>query len=63
LKRFLQHQLESRIGRALIAGEMHDGARLIVGVKDGGLAVEINNPEPAGEPAGAAAAAGTTAAS
>jgi ATP-dependent Clp protease ATP-binding subunit ClpB len=59
LKRFLQHQLESRIGRALIAGEVHDGARLIVGVKDGGLTVEIHNPEPAA--AGAPAAADTAA--
>jgi ATP-dependent Clp protease ATP-binding subunit ClpB len=57
LKRFLQHQLESRIGRALIAGEVHDGARLIVGVKGGELTVEIHNPEPAAAGAGAAARA------
>ncbi|HVR07792.1 MAG TPA: AAA family ATPase, partial [Thermoanaerobaculia bacterium] len=57
LKRFLQHQLESRIGRALIAGEVHDGARLIVDVAGGALAVEIQNP-----PAPAAAAAGSAAA-
>ncbi len=44
LKRFLQHQLESRIGRALIAGEVHDGATLAVSVKDGNLAVAIENP-------------------
>jgi ATP-dependent Clp protease ATP-binding subunit ClpB len=44
LKRFLQHQLESRIGRALIAGEVHDGASLAVSVKDGNLAVAIENP-------------------
>jgi ATP-dependent Clp protease ATP-binding subunit ClpB len=46
LKRFLQHQLESRIGRALIAGEVHDGARLVVDVKNGSLAVDIQNPTP-----------------
>jgi ATP-dependent Clp protease ATP-binding subunit ClpB len=57
LKRFLQHQLESRIGRALIAGEVHDGARLIVGVKDGALTVEIHNPEPAAASAAATAGA------
>jgi ATP-dependent Clp protease ATP-binding subunit ClpB len=58
LKRFLQHQLESRIGRALIAGEVHDGARLIVGVEGGNLTVAIHNPPPAAqaEAAGAAAA-------
>src|SRR6202166_1895965 len=44
LKRFLQHQLESRIGRALIAGEVHDGARLVVDVEHGSLAVDIQNP-------------------
>jgi ATP-dependent Clp protease ATP-binding subunit ClpB len=71
LKRFLQHQLESRIGRALIAGEVHDGARLIVGVEGGNLTVEIHNPPPAPETAetaetaqtaGAAAGAGAGAA-
>jgi ATP-dependent Clp protease ATP-binding subunit ClpB len=46
LKRFLQHQLESRIGRALIAGEVHDGARLVVDVENGSLAVDIRNPAP-----------------
>ncbi|HVT56841.1 MAG TPA: ATP-dependent chaperone ClpB [Thermoanaerobaculia bacterium] len=43
LKRFLQHQLESRIGRALIAGEARDGAHLRVDAHDGALAVEIEN--------------------
>jgi ATP-dependent Clp protease ATP-binding subunit ClpB len=52
LKRFLQHQLESRIGRALIAGDIQDGAELTADVKDGNLAVEIQNV-----PAGAAAQA------
>jgi ATP-dependent Clp protease ATP-binding subunit ClpB len=44
LKRFLQHELESRIARALIAGEVHDGLRLRVDVKGGQLAIEIENP-------------------
>ena len=44
LKRFLQHELESRIGRALVAGEVHDGALLRVDVRDGGIAVAIENP-------------------
>ncbi len=44
LKRFLQHELESRIARALIAGEVHDGSLLRVGMKDGQLAIEIENP-------------------
>ena len=57
LKRFLQHQLESRIGRALIAGEVHDGARLVVDVANGSLAVDIQNPAPE-TPETAAIAAG-----
>ncbi len=47
LKRFLQHELESRIGRALVAGEVHDGALLRVDVKGGHLDVEILNPQEA----------------
>jgi ATP-dependent Clp protease ATP-binding subunit ClpB len=44
LKRFLQHELESKIGRALIAGEVHEGAVLQVDVEAGQIAVEIENP-------------------
>ncbi|HEV8581828.1 MAG TPA: ATP-dependent chaperone ClpB [Thermoanaerobaculia bacterium] len=47
LKRFLQHELESKIGRALVAGEVHDGALLRVDVKGGHLDVEILNPREA----------------
>jgi ATP-dependent Clp protease ATP-binding subunit ClpB len=47
LKRFLQHELESKIGRALVAGEVQDGALLRVDVKGGRLAVEIENPKEA----------------
>jgi len=52
LKRFLQHQLESRIGRALIAGEASDGSIVRVGVEDEGLSVRIEAPEPAATLAG-----------
>jgi ATP-dependent Clp protease ATP-binding subunit ClpB len=41
LKRFIQHQLETRIGRALIAGEVEDGSYLSVDLVDGELRVEI----------------------
>jgi ATP-dependent Clp protease ATP-binding subunit ClpB len=47
LKRFLQHELESKIGRALVAGEVRDGALLRVDVKGGHLDVEILNPKEA----------------
>ncbi|MCP4656712.1 MAG: AAA domain-containing protein, partial [bacterium] len=41
LKRYLQHQLETRIGRALIAGEITAGAVVDVGIQDGGIEVAI----------------------
>ncbi|MEA2600571.1 MAG: ATP-dependent Clp protease ATP-binding subunit ClpB [Acidobacteriota bacterium] len=53
LKRYLQHELESKIGRALIAGEVHDGALLRVDVQGGQLAVAIENPKEAEVPVGA----------
>jgi ATP-dependent Clp protease ATP-binding subunit ClpB len=47
LKRFLQHQLESKIGRALIAGEVGEGSVVRVQEKEGKLEVEIAPREPA----------------
>ena len=54
LKRFLQHHLETRIGRAILSGEVRDGATVEVGVKDGDLAVAIRQPEAAAQPVGTA---------
>ncbi len=45
LKRYLQHELETRIGRALIAGEVYDGAALTVDVLKGEVQVTWSNPE------------------
>jgi len=45
LKRYLQHELETRIGRALVAGDVMDGAKIEVGVKKGALDVVIENCE------------------
>ncbi|MEM1181769.1 MAG: AAA family ATPase, partial [Acidobacteriota bacterium] len=47
LKRFLQRQLETRIGRALIAGDATEGSTLLVELRDGQLAVDIEPPAPA----------------
>ncbi|MCP4006346.1 MAG: hypothetical protein GY725_19375, partial [bacterium] len=41
LKRYLQNHVETRIGRALIAGEVSEGATIEVGLEGGELAVEI----------------------
>ena len=44
LRRHLQRQLETRIGRALISGEILDGAKIFVGLVDGELVVRHENP-------------------
>nr|XP_061811823.1 chaperone protein ClpB 2-like [Nerophis lumbriciformis] len=49
LKRFLQRQLETKIGRALIAGEVEEGGTIEVDLQDGQLAVTVR--ETAAEPA------------
>jgi ATP-dependent Clp protease ATP-binding subunit ClpB len=48
LRRYLQHQLETKIGRALISGQVGQGARIEVGVDDGGLVVEVRAAEEVG---------------
>ncbi len=50
LKRYLQHQLETRIGRALIGGDIGDGATITVDAAGGELAVSHRNPTGADEP-------------
>jgi ATP-dependent Clp protease ATP-binding subunit ClpB len=47
LKRFLQRQLENRIGRALLAGEAVPGSKVTVALERGELAVTIAAPEAA----------------
>ena len=44
LKRFLQRELETRIGRALVSGEILDGAKITVGLQDGQISVSHENP-------------------
>jgi ATP-dependent Clp protease ATP-binding subunit ClpB len=39
LKRYLQHELETRIGRALLSGEIRENSAVLVDVKDGDLIV------------------------
>ncbi len=45
LKRYLQHQLETRIGRALVSGDIRDGATITVDAEGGELSVSHVNPE------------------
>ena len=46
LKRYLQHTLETKIGRALIAGDVMEGARIVVDTGAGGLDVKIEANRP-----------------
>ena len=46
LKRYLQHELETRIGRAMLAGDIGDGATIRATARDGTLAVEAAAVEP-----------------
>jgi ATP-dependent Clp protease ATP-binding subunit ClpB len=40
LRRYLQREIETRLARALIAGEVADGSRVIIAVKDNKLTLE-----------------------
>ena len=41
LKRFIQRQLETKVGRVLIAGDVAEGSQIVVDVSDGELVVTI----------------------
>ena len=43
LRRFIGREVETRIGRALLGGDMRDGAVIRVGYEDGELAVSYEN--------------------
>jgi ATP-dependent Clp protease ATP-binding subunit ClpB len=45
LRRFIAHEVETRIGRALLTGEVHDGAVIRVELVEGELAVTYENPQ------------------
>jgi ATP-dependent Clp protease ATP-binding subunit ClpB len=47
LKRFLQHELETRVGREIIGGDILEGAAITVDLKDGALVIKHKNPKPA----------------
>ena len=44
LRRFLQRELETRIGRALVGGEIPNGAAIRVELEDGELIVRHEDP-------------------
>ena len=51
LRRYIAHELETRIGRALLSGEIHDGSTITVTRLDGQLEVTFQNPPAAGQAA------------
>jgi ATP-dependent Clp protease ATP-binding subunit ClpB len=44
LRRFIAREVETRIGRALLAGDARDGAVIRVDYGDAGLIVSYDNP-------------------
>jgi ATP-dependent Clp protease ATP-binding subunit ClpB len=44
LRRFIAHEVETRVARALIGGNVLDGSTVRVGVEDGELTVDYENP-------------------
>jgi ATP-dependent Clp protease ATP-binding subunit ClpB len=44
LRRFIAHEVETRIARALLGGDIQDGATITVDVRDGEFTVEYENP-------------------
>ena len=57
LRRFIQREVETRIGRALIAGDIRDGATIIVDAEGDELVVRWRNPDEEAAPAERATAA------
>jgi ATP-dependent Clp protease ATP-binding subunit ClpB len=45
LRRFIAHEVETRIGRALLAGDVRDGAVIRVGLADDEISVTYENRE------------------
>jgi len=43
LKRFLHRELETRIGRQLVAGDIADGAKITVALENGTLVIKQEN--------------------
>jgi ATP-dependent Clp protease ATP-binding subunit ClpB len=50
LRRFISHEVETRIGRALLSGDIRDGATITLDADDGELVVRWANSEAPNEP-------------
>ncbi len=47
LRRFIQHHLETKIGRSLLSGDVEDGSRITVDLVDDEITVRWDHPAPA----------------
>jgi ATP-dependent Clp protease ATP-binding subunit ClpB len=47
LRRLIQRQIETALGRRIIAGEVREGSTVEIGVENGALAFQVHDPEPA----------------
>jgi ATP-dependent Clp protease ATP-binding subunit ClpB len=45
LRRFIAHEVETRVGRALISGDVLDGAAIHIDLREGELVVTYDNPD------------------
>jgi ATP-dependent Clp protease ATP-binding subunit ClpB len=45
LRRYIQREIETRIARALLRGEILDGAKVVIGADDDGLELRAENQE------------------
>jgi ATP-dependent Clp protease ATP-binding subunit ClpB len=50
LRRYIQHEVETRIARALLAGTIADGATVTLDAGPDGLEVSVEEPKRADEP-------------
>jgi len=50
LRRFIQREVETRVGRALLSGQITDGATIVLDVEGGELTVSWHNAETDAEP-------------
>ncbi|WP_369333578.1 hypothetical protein [Trebonia kvetii] len=44
LRRFIAREVETPVARALVAGDVHDGAVINVGLANGELSIGYDNP-------------------
>ncbi|MET9023233.1 type VI secretion system ATPase TssH, partial [Actinopolymorpha sp. NPDC004070] len=50
LRRFISREVETRIGRTLLAGDVHNGAVITIDAHNNEITVTYQNPTPATQP-------------